>query len=406
MMFTMMGLSAPAPQDGAPRLVLYGPLGLRAHLRATLTTCYASLSSNFVVHELLWPGQPEYPHEIPQGAAPIFRYVEGDMALPEGVRGQERMLPLMPPHPNELPGRNFRMDEATCTWPDLAQLVPSGIRLSAAPITHRCPALGYVLEEPRSASKSVSPRDLAQLDANTETLFHTQGIRNPRVLLKTLLRSREPLHLPDGTMLHPPPLDRPGRKLCILGDTSDASADLVPWDQGRTNGPLRGMLHLAQDADLLVHECTYAAMGLQDIKHARTVSEAHAALLKTSLLKVEEAETRALSRGHSTPRIAGAFAGSIGARKLVLNHFSARIPGPYTASHAPLQSEAQLAQNEHFQESVQRFHVMREIERQVTAHWHSTLAHVHPHMHLQESAIAAYDGLMLEVPPRTPEPTS
>ena len=41
----------------------------------------------------------------------------------------------------------------------------------------------------------------------------------------------------------------------------------------------------------------------------------------------EIVEERAKSRGHSTPQMAGAFAKRIRARKLVLNHFSARYPG-------------------------------------------------------------------------------
>lgn len=233
MMFTMMGLSAPAGRDDKPRLELYGPLGLRAHLRTTLATCYATLSSNYVVHELLWPGQPAYPHDIPRDAPPVFRYVEGDQALPEHVRGQERILPLMPPHPNELPGRNIRMDEATCTWPEIGTIAHTGITVSAAPITHRCPTLGYVLTEPLSASQSISPRDLAQLDSNTEALFESQGIRNPRVLLSGLLRSREPLHLPDGSVLHPPPWI--GRGASCASSATRATPRLI-WSPSTTAG--------------------------------------------------------------------------------------------------------------------------------------------------------------------------
>jgi len=92
----MMGLSASVPKDGKPRLQLVGPLGLRAFLRATLSITYASLSSHFIVHELLWPSQPAYPHN-PEGIS-TFSYTEQDPYLPEGVRGQVRTLPLLPPH--------------------------------------------------------------------------------------------------------------------------------------------------------------------------------------------------------------------------------------------------------------------------------------------------------------------
>lgn len=404
MMHTMMGLSAPAAQGTKPRLEVYGPLGLRAHIRTTLSVCYASLSSQYVVHELLWPGQPAYPHELPADAPATFAYTEGDAALPEHVRGQVRILPMMPPHANELPGRNIRMDPASCTWPEITSLARTGITVSAAPVTHRCPTLGYVFTEPRSASQSITPKDLAQLDSNTEALFAEQGIRNPRTLLPRLLQGREPLVLPDGTKLYPPPLDRPGRRWCILGDTSDASAGLGERDaHGDPIEPTQGMLALAKGVDLLVHECTYASMGADDLDCVSAVSNAHAHALQAALLGEEEAEVRAVSRGHATPRIAGAFAGHIDAHRVIFNHFSARIPAPAVESTAPLASESQLADQEG---SLQKYHVLKEMERQVTKHWQTTAQRVHatvPGQGRNEQAIAAYDGLAFVLSPHAPE---
>ena len=136
LIFSMMGLSSAPGKDDRPRLELVGPLGLRAFLRTTLSITYATLNSCFVVNELLWPSQPAYPHH-PSGS---FIYTEEDIYLPPDVRGQTRTLPCMPPHANELPGRDIRMDESTGTWPQILQL--GNVWISAAPITHRCLSSG------------------------------------------------------------------------------------------------------------------------------------------------------------------------------------------------------------------------------------------------------------------------
>ena len=111
------------------------------------------------------------------------------------------------------------------------------------------------------------------------------------------LQQGESVALADGTVLHGP-ARKPGRKIAILGDTYDPS-------------PIAG---LAEGACLLVHEATNAHLpGVDpDTKAGDTY---------------ESVEARARSRGHSTPQMAGAFARRIGARKLVLNHFSARYAG-------------------------------------------------------------------------------
>ncbi|WFD21246.1 non-specific serine/threonine protein kinase [Malassezia caprae] len=174
------------------------PDRLRAFLRTNLSISYATLNSYFVVHELLFPSQPAYPHDpIDQGST--VKYTETDEFLPEDVVGQERILPIMPPHEKELPGRNIVMDRNT------------------------------------------------------------------------------------------------GAK-CIelyLSNKDDAS-------NGLSKG---GMVELAQNADLLVHECTYASMSDNDLDLARKVSEDRAQLLQNALLRPDDAKTRALSRGHSVPEI-------------------------------------------------------------------------------------------------------
>lgn len=102
---------------------------------------------------------------------------------------------------------------------------------------------------------------------------------------------------PDGTVLsqeevvEPP---RKGRKIVICGDTADA----------------RAIGGLAQGADVLVHEATNAFLSGIDKDTSKS-----------------EVNRDARIHGHSTPSIAGAFAKDIGAKRLVLNHFSSRYKG-------------------------------------------------------------------------------
>ena len=71
---------------------------------------------------------------------------------------------------------------------------------------------------------------------------------------------------------------------------------------------------MARGADLLIHEATNAH--LPGIDPATKDDDTY-----------ESIEARTRSRGHSTPQMAGRFATSIGAKKLILNHFSARYKG-------------------------------------------------------------------------------
>lgn len=89
--------------------------------------------------------------------------------------------------------------------------------------------------------------------------------------------------LPDGRVVEPSDLvgpNRPGRRVVITGDTR----------------PCATTVEAARDADLLVHEATFA----------------------------EEEATRAIETGHSTAREAAQVAAEAGVRQLVLTHLSAR----------------------------------------------------------------------------------
>lgn len=163
------------------------------------------------------------------------------------------------------------------------------LRVSAAPLLHTCPCIGYVIHE-RPMPGRLDPKLY-------EPHIKRNGIKKKVGRLYGRLCRGEDITLPDGTVLRGPD-PRPGRKIVILGDTHDPSA-IAP---------------LAQDADLLVHEATLAHLPGVDPSTKRSDT-------------YETVEERAKSRGHSTPQMAGAFAKSIGAKRLVLNHFSRRYSG-------------------------------------------------------------------------------
>ncbi|QRV76980.1 beta-lactamase superfamily protein [Ceratobasidium sp. AG-Ba] len=287
-----------AADPGTKRLDIFGPRGLRELLRMSLKLTETVLVGKYAVHEFLFPKDGPCIH------------------------GQSD------PHPNEVTGKDL-VQSTDGFWTDFE--------------THT----GWA--EPPRAAPFDSGAHFEPLDRNADALA-TQGVRNPRSLLGQLLRSRKAITLPDGTLLEPPVLI-PGRKLVILGDTSD------PW----------AIKDMAMDASLLVHEATNAYIPLSiDPKSPKTDTEAN----------VKE---RALKRGHSTPTMAGEFASAIRARRLVLNHFSSRFSAPgglSSTSHEKLAPSAPLDA---------RAEVMKEIERQASQAWGGG------------QAIAAYDLMCLDL---------
>lgn len=234
-------------------LEIYGPLGTRAYVRSVLAYTHTNLGAAYVVHELRFLSDPP----------------EGDFTT-------------LPPRITELPGRNMLQEDGI--WKDIFR--DNIVTVSAAPILHSVPSIGYVVAEAPIAGKVDPSKYLPEL----------RRTKTPLSMMHQLQQG-ESITLNDGTVLHGPPR-RPGRKVVILGDTYDPSP----------------IANLAEGADLLVHEATNAHLpGLDPAtKHTDTY---------------ETVEARTKSRGHSTPQMAGAFARRVAARRLVLNHFSARYRG-------------------------------------------------------------------------------
>ncbi|KNZ74806.1 Zinc phosphodiesterase ELAC protein 1 [Termitomyces sp. J132] len=197
-----------------PPIEIYGPLGTRAYLRNGMAYTHTLLGSPYVVHELRMPSDPQ-----------------------AGDHTSLTRLSCELPNSQNIP-------QVDGVWKDIFK--DDIISVSAAPIHHSVPCVGYVVTE-------------------------------------------APV---------PGPSRRKGRKVVILGDTFDPSP-IIP---------------LAMDADLLVHEATNAH--LPGVDPATKDTDTY-----------ESVEARARSRGHSTPQMAGAFAKRVNAKRLILNHFSARYSG-------------------------------------------------------------------------------
>jgi ribonuclease Z len=243
---------------------IYGPLGTRLYVRAALKTTHTNLEGRCRVHELRFRDDPLVTDE--QNITPHKCELEGENIL-QGLDG---------------------------TWKTIHE--DSLLEVHAAPILHSVPCVGYIVCEKPIPGKIDKAAYIPHLERNKAELLKV-GIRNIGVKLGDLQRGLT-VHLPDGTVLKPPE-PRPGFKVVILGDTYDPS----------------GTAELAAGADILVHEATNAFLPeFEGIKERATDT-------------VEMVEQRCRSHGHSTPQMAGAFATRIGAKNLILNHFSARYPG-------------------------------------------------------------------------------
>ena len=174
----------------------------------------------------------------------------------------------------------FPLDVTECASGDAVQRV--GWAMLPFAVDHRgAPSLGWALVEDERRGR-----------------FHPDQARAfgiPEGPLWGRLHRGERVTLPDGREIDASDLvgpTRPGRRVVISGDTR----------------PCAATIEIARDADLLVHEATFAD---------------------------EEAE-RARETGHATAREAAQVAADAGVRALVLTHLSAR----YSHDPAALEREA------------------------------------------------------------------
>jgi ribonuclease Z len=304
-------------RETSPPVDIYGPEGLRMWLRVAIRYSVSRIVPPYRVHEIMdVPMAPEW--EFNKRSRRYFyrgqRNVNGDAARwgRKGLAGEDptnwisqaNMLNLeASPFYGELEGG--RSIYPQYDHPLSADGAPvweiedeEDVKVYAAPMSHGIPCVGYSVEElerpGRLRNEVVEPVVLRNIDA-----LKKAGFRHPMkalAVVKNLLPGTS-FTFPDGTVVtqeEAVEAPRQGRKVVICGDTSDS----------------RAMRGLAKDADLVIHEATNSYLaGLDKDSNSRKVQH------------------DTVVHGHSTPTLAGNFAKSVNAKRLVMNHFSARYKG-------------------------------------------------------------------------------
>ena len=260
---------------------IYGPEGTRDMVRAMIQLTYSRITIPHVIHEL---------KNVP--------YLHGKyLKAPPPPMVRTRFDPLY----GEVPGsKDFYPDENG----NYHIFEDDDLCVTAAAMQHTVPCVGYVVTEKHKTGRLRLEAVKDIVDKNFDAL--SKVFRNPMKVYATLktLKATETFTFPDGTevsaedVLDPP---RKGRKVVIMGDT--CSGDSIA--------------NLSVDADIVVHEATNS--WLEELDGAR-YRDYHAL----------EGDTSA--HGHSTPQMAGQFAKSVNAKRLILTHFSPRYRGDESES--------------------------------------------------------------------------
>lgn len=296
----------------SPPIDIYGPEGLRMWLRVAIRYSVSRIVPPYRVHEIMEvPMAPEWEF------SPRVRrfFYKGNRKTGWGTQGLSGEDPIswisqanrMNLEPSQLYGEieGGRDLYPTYDHPLSSDGAPvwevedeEDVKVYAAPMSHGIPCLGFVVEEAtrpgRLRNELVEPIVRRNVAALKEAGF---GIPMKAMAVIKNLQPGSSFTFPDGTVVTQEDAVEPpqeGRKVVICGDTADC----------------RALLRLAENADVVVHECTNSYLvGLDRDTNMREVTR------------------DAIVHGHSTPQIAGRFARRVNAKYLILNHFSARYKG-------------------------------------------------------------------------------
>jgi ribonuclease Z len=289
-------------------LEVIGPVGLAAYLRSALISSESRFPFQYRVTELL-PPQTEARRNAVQGVLLPSKANAMLSELLQTIRHPDEAEPLV------ISPINDRCDSCPYLHYHLSFPNTPQLKVQAAALNHRTFCVGYAITE-QDAPGTLLMEKIAAL-----------GV--PKGPLLSKLKSGaavtfDKVNAEDGSItsvtVTPEQVvgpSAPGRRVVLLGDTCDSPhmASLLATtstgcDTAQQSASLRGV-------DWVVHESTFN-MDKQDL---------------------------AIPRGHSTTRMAGAFAAQIGAKNLILTHFSARYPSSEKDPEAVegLRAEAQAA---------------------------------------------------------------
>ncbi|CUE94812.1 beta lactamase-like protein, putative [Bodo saltans] len=309
--------------DGGPRafyppfskrsqyLELIGPVGLAAYLRSALISSESRFPFQYRVTELI-PPISEARRAAVRGV--LFPSKPNTMLsnLLEAMRHPDEAEPLIITPNNGVEGDDtFPYLHYNITFPNTPQLT-----VQAAALNHRTFCVGYAITEQDAPGTLLMEKVtalgvpkgplLSQLKSGAPVTFNTINAEDGTVASVTVA--------PDQ-VVGP---SAPGRRVVLLGDTCD-SPHMASLLQSASHSPTPASLISSspRGVDWVVHESTFN-MDKQDL---------------------------AIPRGHSTTRMAGAFAAQIHAKNLILTHFSARYPSSEKDPEAmeSLRAEAQAA---------------------------------------------------------------
>lgn len=190
-------------------------------------------------------------------------------------------------------------------WEDVVRMDEHGVSVSAAPIEHTIDCVGYVLKEaPRREKFNMSELKSILIQHSNE--IKQMGFKVPQAILSKLEKDRQPIKFSTGVTLEPPKLLVRGRRIIILGDTSNAS-------------PILTLLNDSSDGivDLLIHEATGTSVPQLNGSKSEGPDGPEAIVSK-----------KMLERGHSTSYAAGKFARQCKAKMLLLNHLGGKYSSP------------------------------------------------------------------------------
>ena len=262
-----------APRRGDATLNVYGPPGVRTFLRTALgvASFRIPVKSALRINELVWPENAGASHQNYRHRCASAYWKSTVKRLPFEVAGRD-IEAIEEEGRHTYPVTEIDWTQDGQAGPDRRSLGTGPASVVAAPVLHSVPTFAYSVTE-NVDSQRFDKTKLLELGIPTD------GREEVRTLFQTWLGGSPGVW--DGQQINVEDVlreSRAPRRLCIVGDTYDAS----------------GATHIAQGVDVLVHEATNVA--------AQThVARAH---------------------GHSSTLGATQFAKRVRAKRLILNHTS------------------------------------------------------------------------------------